>query len=124
MYSPFYGIDKAAALQGARVFGERDVTASKVKSRPGRPRAPLRAAGGPSAQNPAQPFPSPQCLPVIVQLLYLKCQGEMFTKREATDVFFASTKLFQLANKHLRRLVYLLVKEFRRDARRIPVAQS
>lgn len=54
-------------------------------------------------------------MPVIVQLLYLKSQGESFTRREATDVFFSATKLFQHQDRHLRRMVYLLVKEFVAD---------
>ena len=74
-------MDKASALQGARVFGERDVKAR-------------------------------QCVPVITSLLYLKSQGETFTTREATDVFFSATRLFQHQDRHLRRLVYLLVREF------------
>jgi hypothetical protein len=42
----------------------------------------------------------------------LRCAGvEEFAKEETTDVFFASTKLFQSADVHLRRLTYLVIKE-------------
>jgi coatomer protein complex subunit gamma len=36
---------------------------------------------------------------------------EEFSKDEVTDVFFASTKLFQSSDVHLRRLTYLVIKE-------------
>jgi len=52
-YSPFYGLDKGGALQGARVFGERDVTASKVRD------APSPSAGGCHAEDATRP-PSPR----------------------------------------------------------------
>lgn len=38
-------------------------------------------------------------------------QGEEFTKTEATEVFFAVTKLFQSTDTNLRRMVYLILKE-------------
>jgi hypothetical protein len=31
-------------------------------------------------------------------------------QKEASDVFFAATKLFQAKDPHLRRMVYLLIK--------------
>ncbi|KAL5976832.1 hypothetical protein ACLOJK_021166 [Asimina triloba] len=37
--------------------------------------------------------------------------GETFTKVEATEVFFAVTKLFQSKDSGLRRMVYLMIKE-------------
>lgn len=50
---------------------------------------------------------------VITKLLYLLNQGESFTKKEASEVFFAVTKLFQHKNMELRRMVYLCIKEIR-----------
>ena len=44
-------------------------------------------------------------------MLYLITQGETLTSKEASDVFFAMTKLFQSKDMHLRRLVYLALKE-------------
>ena len=38
-------------------------------------------------------------------------QGETFTKKEASEVFFAATKLFQSKDPHLRRMVYLCIKD-------------
>ena len=48
---------------------------------------------------------------VIVKLLYLLQHGELLTSEEATDLFFAATKLFQSNDLHLRRLTYLLLKD-------------
>ncbi|KAL6780450.1 COPG1 [Auxenochlorella protothecoides x Auxenochlorella symbiontica] len=79
-YSPFYGIEKGAVLQEARVFNEAHAD----------PR---------------------RCQQVITKLLYLLTQGESLTKTEASDVFFAVTKLFQHKDVHLRRMVYLVIKE-------------
>lgn len=52
-----------------------------------------------------------RCSQVITKLLYLLNQGETFTKIEATEVFFAVTKLFQSKDLGLRRMVYLMIKE-------------
>ncbi|KAK2078015.1 hypothetical protein QBZ16_003883 [Prototheca wickerhamii] len=79
-YSPFYGIEKGAVLQEARVFNEAHADPRK-------------------------------CQQVITKLLYLLTQGESLTKTEASDVFFAVTKLFQHTDVHLRRMVYLVIKE-------------
>lgn len=53
-----------------------------------------------------------RCQQVITKLLYLLTQGEKFTKNEASEVFFSATKLFQHKDLHLRRMVYLCIKEF------------
>lgn len=52
-----------------------------------------------------------RCQQVITKLLYLICQGETFTSKEATEVFFAVTKLFQNKDANLRRMVYLIIRE-------------
>ncbi|KIY98909.1 Coatomer subunit gamma-1 [Monoraphidium neglectum] len=79
-YSPFYGIEKGAVLQEARIFHDPNLD----------PR---------------------RCSQVITKLLYLLNQGETFTKKEASEVFFAATKLFQAKDPHLRRMVYLCIKD-------------
>lgn len=48
---------------------------------------------------------------VITKLLYLLAQGEAFTPKETSDVFFAVTKLFQAGDPCLRRMVYLITKD-------------
>ncbi|KAJ8980772.1 hypothetical protein NQ317_016023 [Molorchus minor] len=52
-----------------------------------------------------------KCTPVLTKLLYLLNQGETLNAKEATDVFFAMTKLFQSKDVILRRMVYLGIKE-------------
>ena len=47
---------------------------------------------------------------VLTKILYLLNQGETLAAKEATDVFFAMTKLFQSNDIILRRLVYLGIK--------------
>lgn len=79
-YSPFYGIEKGAVLQEARIFHDPQVDARR-------------------------------CQQVITKLLYLLHQGESFTKKEASEVFFALTKLFQSKDTHLRRMMYLCIKD-------------
>jgi len=54
-----------------------------------------------------------RCAFVLTKILYLINQGERFSSEEATQVFFAVTKLFQSSDIHLRRLVYLVIKELR-----------
>ncbi len=61
--------------------------------------------------NEAQVDPR-KCQQVITKLLYLLTQGESFTKSESSDVFFSVTKLFMHKDFHLRRMVYLCIKEF------------
>lgn len=58
------------------------------------------------------PTPDPRrCQQVITKLLYLLNQGETFTKKEASEVFFACTKLFQSKDTNLRRMVYMCIKD-------------
>lgn len=57
------------------------------------------------------PINPARCVPILTQVLYLLHQGEKMTQTEATDLFFAVTKLFQSDNATLRRMVYLVVKE-------------
>jgi len=52
-----------------------------------------------------------RCHQVVTKLLYLLNHGETFTHTEATEVFFASTKLFQSNDSGLRRMVYLIIKD-------------
>lgn len=43
--------------------------------------------------------------------MYLILQGESIGRTEATDTFFAITKLWQAKDATLRRLVFLAVRE-------------
>jgi coatomer protein complex subunit gamma len=53
------------------------------------------------------------CLEVLAKLLRLKDDDKtiQFTRTQATDVFFATTKLFVCDDEYLRRFVYLFLKE-------------
>ncbi|CAL9107427.1 acidic leucine-rich nuclear phosphoprotein 32-related [Musa troglodytarum] len=92
-YSPFYGIEKGAVLQEARVFHDPQLDARR-------------------------------CSQVITKLLYLLNQGETFTKVEATEVFFAVTKLFQSKDTVLRRMVYLMIKDLSPSADEVIIVTS
>uniref|UniRef100_A0A0K2ULX4 Coatomer subunit gamma n=1 Tax=Lepeophtheirus salmonis TaxID=72036 RepID=A0A0K2ULX4_LEPSM len=52
-----------------------------------------------------------KCTTVLSKILYLLNQGENLGKTEATECFFAITKLFQSKDPVLRRMVYLALKE-------------
>eukprot|EP01059_Diplonema_ambulator_P027301 TRINITY_DN4522_c4_g1_i1.p1 TRINITY_DN4522_c4_g1~~TRINITY_DN4522_c4_g1_i1.p1 ORF type:complete len:858 (+),score=396.05 TRINITY_DN4522_c4_g1_i1:43-2616(+) len=62
------------------------------------------------------------CLVAAVKLLYLIAQGEQLTPTEATDIFFATTKLFQSEDQDLRRQVYVLMKELSTTAEQMFIA--
>ncbi len=82
--SPFVGIDKSTVLQEAEAaFNDPSV----VKHQPR------------------------LCCTLITKLLYLLTQGETFSGNEATNVFFAVTKLFGSQDHNLRRMTYLFLKE-------------
>eukprot|EP01104_Vermistella_antarctica_P004786 TRINITY_DN15205_c0_g1_i1.p1 TRINITY_DN15205_c0_g1~~TRINITY_DN15205_c0_g1_i1.p1 ORF type:complete len:879 (-),score=289.91 TRINITY_DN15205_c0_g1_i1:79-2715(-) len=59
----------------------------------------------------ATPLDARKCCHLITKYLHLITQGDVFTTKEATDVFFAVTKLFQSKDMVLRRMVYLILKE-------------
>uniref|UniRef100_A0A4X1VXW2 Coatomer subunit gamma n=1 Tax=Sus scrofa TaxID=9823 RepID=A0A4X1VXW2_PIG len=52
-----------------------------------------------------------RCLHILTKILYLLNQGEYFGTTEATEAFFAMTRLFQSNDQTLRRMCYLTIKE-------------
>lgn len=54
-----------------------------------------------------------KCTVVLTKILYLLNTGEQFSAEESLELFFAVTKLFQSPDVHLRRMVYLIIKELR-----------
>ncbi|NXM74968.1 COPG2 protein, partial [Serilophus lunatus] len=52
-----------------------------------------------------------RCLHILTKILYLLNQGEHFGTTEATEAFFAMTRLFQSNDPTLRRMCYLTIKE-------------
>lgn len=65
-----------------------------------------------------------KCTLVLTKILYLLNQGENLSSQEATDAFFATTKLFQSNDVVLRRMVYLCVKELSSTAEDVIIATS
>lgn len=57
------------------------------------------------------PVNARRCTHILTKILYLINQGETLVQREATDTFFAMTKLFQSKDVVMRRMVYLGIKE-------------
>lgn len=57
------------------------------------------------------PVNARKCTHILTKILYLLNQGEHLNPTEATEAFFAMTKLFQSKDVILRRMVYLGIKE-------------
>ncbi|XP_014673414.1 PREDICTED: coatomer subunit gamma-2-like [Priapulus caudatus] len=65
-----------------------------------------------------------RCIHILTKFLYILNQGETFGKTEATEAFFATTKLFQSKDVTLRRMVYLLIKELSTSAEDVIIVTS
>ncbi|XP_037299870.1 coatomer subunit gamma-2 [Manduca sexta] len=65
-----------------------------------------------------------KCIQILTKVLYLLNQGENLTTQEATNIFFAITKLFQSKDVVLRRLVYLCIKELSSTAQDVIIVTS
>jgi len=65
-----------------------------------------------------------KCTAVLAKILYLINQGEVLGTTEATECFFAITKLFQAKDTVLRRLVYLGIKELSSIAEDVIIVTS
>ncbi|KAK6748742.1 hypothetical protein RB195_001393 [Necator americanus] len=57
------------------------------------------------------PINARKCSIILTKLLYMIQQGETIGRTEATEAFFAVTKLWQSKDANLRRLVYVAVKD-------------
>ncbi len=65
----------------------------------------------------ATPINPRKCSILITKLLYLLIQGEKFTRQEATDVFFAVTKLFQSKDVCFGFLLWVILVVFSEEVR-------
>lgn len=65
-----------------------------------------------------------KCSHILSKILYLLNQGEKFSTQEATDAFFATTKLFQSKDVMLRRMVYLCIKELSKLSQDVIIVTS
>lgn len=72
-------------------------------------------------ESPVEPR---RCCVTLTRLLLLLNRGEALTTREATDAFFAVTKLFQCGDVALRRLVYLAIRELSHSAEDVIIVTS
>lgn len=70
------------------------------------------------------PVNTRKCTLILTKILYLLNQGEALTTQEATEIFFATTKLFQSNDVVLRRLVYLCIKELSSTAQDVIIVTS
>jgi coatomer protein complex subunit gamma len=52
-----------------------------------------------------------KCRMILAKLVYLLLHSDGLPRREATDIFFSITKLFQVPDPSLRQMVYLAIKE-------------
>ncbi|VDN09496.1 unnamed protein product [Dibothriocephalus latus] len=60
--------------------------------------------------NANQPSPR-KCIQILTKILVLFTRGVKLNRQEATNTFFAITKLYQSPNQSLRKLLYLVIKE-------------
>lgn len=72
-------------------------------------------------QTPVNPR---KCCLILTKILYMLNQGEKLTTQEATDAFFATTKLFQSKDVMLRRMVYLCIKDLSTLAQDVIIVTS
>lgn len=56
------------------------------------------------------PINAKKCCQILTKIMYLIVQGEHIGNTEATEAFFAITKLFQSKDTTLRKMVYLCIK--------------
>lgn len=72
-------------------------------------------------QTPVNPR---KCCLILTKILYMLNQGEKLTVQEATEAFFATTKLFQSKDVMLRRMVYLCIKDLSTLAQDVIIVTS
>ena len=65
-----------------------------------------------------------KCTHILAKILYLLNQGESVGTTEATECFFAITKLFQSKDPVLRRMVYLGIKSLSTIAEDVIIVTS
>ncbi|GBM93534.1 Coatomer subunit gamma-2 [Araneus ventricosus] len=65
-----------------------------------------------------------KCATILTKIIYLLNQGEQLGTVEATEAFFAMTKLFQSNDPIIRRLVYLCIKELASVAEDVIIVTS
>lgn len=70
------------------------------------------------------PVQAKKCSEILANILYMIGQGESLGANEATECFFAITKLFQSSDPVLRRMVYLGIKALAHRAQDVIIVTS
>uniref|UniRef100_A0A7E4VWV5 Coatomer subunit gamma n=1 Tax=Panagrellus redivivus TaxID=6233 RepID=A0A7E4VWV5_PANRE len=70
------------------------------------------------------PINARKCTTILCKLLYLFQHGEVISTADATQTFFATTKLWQCKDPTVRRLVYLAIKELNNFADNVIIVTS
>ena len=70
------------------------------------------------------PVEAKKCSAILARILCMMSQGEVMSAREATECFFAITKLFQSQDIVLRRMIYLGIKALTDSAEDIIIVTS
>ncbi|RNA28357.1 Coatomer subunit gamma-2 [Brachionus plicatilis] len=70
------------------------------------------------------PINAKKCCLILTKILYMINQGEHLAPTEATQAFFAMTKLFQSKDVMLRRMLYLCIKEMANIANDVIIVTS
>lgn len=70
------------------------------------------------------PISAKKCGLILTKILYMINQGETLAATEATQAFFAMTKLFQSKDVMLRRMLYLAIKEMATIANDVIIVTS
>lgn len=70
------------------------------------------------------PVNARRCITILSKIMCLLNQGDQLGSREATECFFAMTKLFQSKDVILRRMVYLGIKELSTIAEDVIIVTS
>ena len=100
--NPFLHLEKSAVLQETRTFNDNVINSRKCATILTKVLCLLNQV------RQLVPLPSRH---VCVQTHTAPLQGTTMNSTEATETFFATTKLFQSKDVSLRRLVYLAIKE-------------
>jgi len=70
------------------------------------------------------PVNARKCIQILTKIIYMINQGEQLGQTEATETFFAMTKLFQSKDMMLRRMIYLSIKEMSTVANDVIIVTS
>ncbi|CAF3506659.1 unnamed protein product [Rotaria socialis] len=70
------------------------------------------------------PINARKCIQILTKIIYMINQGEQLGQTEATEIFFAMTKLFQSKDIMLRRMIYLSIKEMSTVANDVIIVTS